>query len=58
VVGDKRYDADWISQWCLQQNIESGIPARRNTQEDPIRLLTCDEEKYRDHNVFERCIGR
>ena len=37
VAGDKDHDTDWIRQWCLQQNIESFIPARKNTWEGPGR---------------------
>lgn len=58
VAGDKGYDADRIRQWCLERNIESIIPARKNTREGPGRPPTCDEEKYRDRNVVERCVGR
>jgi transposase len=58
VAGDKGYDAGWIRQWCLQRNIESVIPARKNTREGPGRPPTCDEQKYKGRNVVERCVGR
>jgi transposase len=58
VAGDKGYDADWIRQWCLERNIESVIPARKGTREGPGRPPVCDEAKYKDRNVVERCVGR
>ena len=58
VAGDKGYDADWIRKWCLERNIESVIPARKETRTGPGRPPVCDEEKYKDRNVVERCVGR
>lgn len=58
VAGDKGYDDRDIREWCLQKNIESVIPARKNTQKGPGRPSTCDEEKYARRNVVERCVGR
>ena len=58
VAGDKAYDAPWIRQWCLNRNIESVIPARKSTGSGTGRPPTCDDEKYEDRNVVERCVGR
>jgi transposase len=58
VAGDKAYDAQWIRQWCLDRSIESVIPARKSTGSGTGRPPTCDDEKYEDRNVVERCVGR
>jgi len=58
VAGDKAYDARWIRQWCLDRNIESVILARKSTRNGAGRPPTCDDEKYEDRNVVERCVGR
>ncbi|WP_146110020.1 transposase [Salinibacter sp. 10B] len=62
VAGDRAYDADWIDadwirQWCADKGIESAIPARENMRDGPGRPPTCDEQKYRDRNTVERCVG-
>jgi transposase len=57
IAGDRAYDADWIRQWCTDKGIESAIPARENTRDGPGRPPTCDEQKYRDRNTVERCVG-
>jgi transposase len=55
--GDRAYDADWIRQWCADKGIESAIPIRENIREGPGRPPTCDDQRYRDRNTVERCVG-
>jgi hypothetical protein len=57
VSGDRAHDADWIRQWCTDKGIESAIPTRRDTREDPDRPPNCDEQKYRDRSTVKRCVG-
>ncbi|WP_423824941.1 transposase [Salinibacter ruber] len=57
VAGDRAYDADWIRQWCTDKGIESAIPARESIREGPGRPPTCDNQRYRDRNTVERCVG-
>lgn len=57
VVGDRAYDADWIRRWLADRGIESAIPARKSMREGPGRPPTCDDQKYRDRNTVERCVG-
>jgi transposase len=57
VAGDRAYDAFWIRRWCHQHNIESVILSRKG-KTGPGRPPTCDEQKYENRNVVERCVGR
>ncbi|ABC46373.1 ISSru1, transposase orfB (plasmid) [Salinibacter ruber DSM 13855] len=57
VAGDRAYDADWIRRWLAERGIESAIPARKGLREGPGRPPTCDDQKYRDRNTVERCVG-
>ncbi len=57
IAGDRAYDADWIRQWCTDKGIESAIPARENIREGLRRPPTCDNQRYRDRNTVERCVG-
>lgn len=57
LAGDRAYDASWIRQWCHKRDIESVIPSRKG-KSGPGRPPTCDEQKYENRNVVERCVGR
>ncbi|WP_423824827.1 transposase [Salinibacter ruber] len=57
VAGDRAYDADWIRRWLAERGIESAIPARKGLREGLRRPPTCDDQKYRDRNTVERCVG-
>ncbi|MCS4136247.1 transposase [Salinibacter ruber] len=55
--GDRAYDATWIRRWLADRGIESAIPVPKDLREGPGRPPTCDEQKYRDRNTVERCVG-
>jgi transposase len=57
VAGDRGYDAAWIRHWLANRGIESAIPARKGIRDGPGRPPTCDEQRYRDRNTVERCVG-
>jgi hypothetical protein len=57
VAGDRGYDAAWIRRWLANRGIESGLPARKGVREGHGRPPTCDEQRYRDRNTVERCVG-
>ncbi len=57
VAGDRAYDAAWIRRWLTGRGIESAIPAREDLREGPGRPPTCDDQRYRDRNTVERCVG-
>ena len=56
LAGDKGYDAQWIRDWLINEEIKPVIPHRDNTsqQDDP----PFDRELYRGRNVVERLVGR
>jgi transposase len=55
--GDRAYDTDWIRRWLSGRGIELVISARKDLREGLRRPPTCDEQKYRDRNTVERCVG-
>jgi transposase len=55
LAGDKAYDAQWIRDYLLTEEITPVIPRRRS---DSQHDETWDRERYRGRNVIERLVGR
>lgn len=56
LAGDKGYDAQWIRDWLIGEEIEPVISHRDKTS--PQDNLPFDRELYRGRNVVERLVGR
>ena len=56
LAGDKGYRAEWIDEALLAMEVSPVIPSKSN-EDRTARLVSFDQQRYRERNIVERLIG-